>query len=295
MKTRFLLIIAALGALLLAACSGNSAVPSNVAPTLAAGGQSAQQTIQAAAPTIAANAQSAQQTLQATAPTIVAFATQAAPTVSALATQVGPTVAAAATAAATTVSGAAPSGNPGDAIVNAEKQFLTKPVRMTSVTTDSDTNQPKTTVLEIQPPDRFHMVPASGTEIIIVGGQGTWIKQGGNWIKSPLDMSGLVSSFYSPDVIQKIQQSVQLKPAQFVGPDILDGQPMWVYQYSTTLTGAAPGGGDLTTQSKIWIGAVDGLPHKTESNGPSATKQGVTTHTVITYQYDPNLNIQPPQ
>ncbi len=267
MKARFLLIGVALCTLWLAACSGNapSANTNSRVPKATDTPALNESPTSAAIPTMA----------PVTAP--AAVATTAAPTTG-----------------SAPAAGAPPSGNPGDVVLKAENLRLTKPTRMKDTRTNSADNTSSVTTIEFQPPDRIHMVEPNGTEMILIKGQGSWIKQNGKWAKSPVDMSEAIFGMYNTDTIQQIEKAMNVTPAKFVGPDLLDGQPMWVYTYTTTIPGAAAGGKDLTSQSKIWIGAIDGLPHRVESDTPSVTKAGVTDHSVITYEYPPSIDIQPP-
>ncbi len=187
----------------------------------------------------------------------------------------------------------APSGNPLDLILNAEQSRLKQPTRATIVSTDSATpNQSSTTTVEYQPPDRIHEVMPS-QEVIAIQNQGTWMKINGQWQKSPVDLASTIFASFSPQAIQELKNNIQVNQIQFAGPDILNGKPMWVYTYTTTFKGTN-GSGDYTATSKMWIGATDQLPYKVESDAPSLVNKGATVHSVITYDYDPSINIQAP-
>ena len=71
----------------------------------------------------------------------------------------------------------------------------------------------------------------------------------------------------------------------FVGSEVLDGTPTWVYQYTTNIKGPPA----LKMSSKSWIGIADNLPRKTEQE----SKPGQKT-TVTYYDYNANITINAP-
>lgn len=77
----------------------------------------------------------------------------------------------------------------------------------------------------------------------------------------------------------------------FVGLDLIDGKPMWVYQYSTAvdLTGTK-----VATTTKVWLGVLDRLLYKQESESDSPQQPGAKTRRISTWEYDPNLKIEAP-
>jgi hypothetical protein len=63
-----------------------------------------------------------------------------------------------------------------------------------------------------------------------------------------------------------------------VGPDILDGKPMLVYQYTLN-----------NSPAKLWVGVADGLPYKVESVSKSGAKTTVTIS-----DYNAQIVLTPP-
>ena len=269
MNSKLLLVSLIAIALLLAACGGSPAPAQNQAPSAAT-----------SAP--AANTQAASVPPSAPIPTV------AAPTMAPTATT-APT--AAPTSAPTSAAAAAPA-NPGDFLVNSQKAFMSHKVRVTMNQTSSADNQTRTSVVEFQPPDAIHLVNTDGTEFLVIRGKGTWGKEGGTWTKFPIDMSSVAFSMFDPKKIQDLEKAVTSTPPVFVGPDIIDGRPMFVYTYQSTVTGLT--NLNLTSKNKIWIGATDDLPYKMESDSPDPVKADVTDHMVLTYNYDNSINLQPP-
>jgi hypothetical protein len=66
---------------------------------------------------------------------------------------------------------------------------------------------------------------------------------------------------------------------------------MKVYTYLTTSTY-----GDVvaTGSTRVWIGAIDGLLYRSETETQSSALSGEKSKTVIVYEYDPNIRIQAP-
>jgi hypothetical protein len=58
--------------------------------------------------------------------------------------------------------------------------------------------------------------------------------------------------------------------------------------------GLGPSNSDLTGTTRIWIGAIDGLPYKLESEQDSVITKGEKTKTVITVEYDSSIKIEAP-
>jgi hypothetical protein len=86
-------------------------------------------------------------------------------------------------------------------------------------------------------------------------------------------------------MIDELTKNAQVK---FLGPEVLDGTPTLVYEY--TLANAF--GTNMTSTSKTWIGASDSLPRKSETEA-EINKQ--KSKTVITfYDYNASINIEPP-
>jgi hypothetical protein len=131
------------------------------------------------------------------------------------------------------------------------------------------------TNFEFVGPDRYH----------ITIGSGAWMKMGGKWAKLPMNLSGQVKSFRDPKFIEELSRDAEVK---FIGPDLLDGRPMLVYQY--TLKNSAGTAG--TTTSKMWVGPLDGLPRKSEIEGD--VKGGKSRMVITWYDYNSDISIEPP-
>ncbi len=168
-------------------------------------------------------------------------------------------------------------------------QLAQKAFRMSMTTEDGG----KTTdmLIEYVAPGSFHSKMSTGTEIIVIPGASYIKRADGAWQKSPADMSGLIKQVLSADAIEELAKSITVDQVKFLGPDLIDGKPMWIYQYDTTmdLTGQK-----ISSKAKIWLGVMDKLPYKQEGESDSVVNKGGKTKTNSTWEYDPNIKIEAP-
>jgi hypothetical protein len=189
--------------------------------------------------------------------------------------------------------GSAPNANGGAATAANENPLdtLTKAIRAQfdaksyrARMESSFAGQNMTRVVEFVAPDRFHMT-SDMDEIIIVGPVTYRREKGGQWQKFPVNVGSMVNAFRDPKIIDELTKSTDIK---FLGPDVLDGTPTLVYQY--TVTNAF--GTGMASTSKTWIGAADSLPRRSEVEA-EINKQ--KSKTIITYyDYNASINIEPP-
>ncbi len=185
-------------------------------------------------------------------------------------------------------------GNPLDVIMNAQlAQLKVKAFRARTTITDANGTAITNTV-EYVPPDRAHLIQSNGMETIVIKGVGTYVKRGGTWALSPIDLSSSLFAQFDPKALEDLRNQIISQQVTLVGPDLLNGKPMLVYQYNTLVKGIGPGGSDIKGTSKLWVGATDGLPYRQEMVQDSVTTQGGKTNTVSTYEYDPSITIEKP-
>ncbi len=285
MKLQFRLVSLLLGAVMLSvvACSGSAATTNQTSPTLAPVGSTQETAVPAT--TQATNAQ----------PTTAPAATQV---TSAQPTQTSVVPAATVQAPTTTSNNAPPASGSSalDLIISAmQAQASAKTFRSTIVTT-TDTGATSTTVTEYVAPDRVHMLRTSsagpGSETITIKGQGTWQKINGKWTKSPVDLSAAAFAFLDPKLIDQMKASLNIGTIQLIGPELLGTTPTFVYQYNMDIK--ATDTVEIKGAYKVWIGVTDHRVYKEEGDTESLTKPGAKTHTLIIYEYDINIQIQPP-
>ncbi|MCX6029088.1 MAG: hypothetical protein NT169_07270 [Chloroflexi bacterium] len=187
----------------------------------------------------------------------------------------------------------APSGADGaNLIFDAMRaQLAAKSFRMTMNTEDGD--KKTTMTIEYVAPDRFHMIQASGMEIILLkDGMYQRSTKDGPWNKLPGSMgSNIVTSILDPKNVEELKNTMSVDKVKFLGPELLDGKLMWVYQYDTTVK---VGDTTINSTAKVWIGVLDKLPYRSESESDSFVNKGSRTKTTNVYQYDPNIKIEAP-
>lgn len=136
-------------------------------------------------------------------------------------------------------------------------------------------------------PDRYHMrMETGGTQMeYVILPAGTWMNQGGSWMKLPMDMSKMVASM-TPEAMKKTYEG--MSNVRELGTDTVDGADAKVYAYDSKVTMMG-----FTSQSavKLWIDADSGLPLKQEIDGEA---MGTRSSTVQTYDFDTTFEIRAP-
>lgn len=169
--------------------------------------------------------------------------------------------------------------NPGLALSNAFRAWgAVKSLRAKMTTTGGTTGTQEMT-MEMVMPNKFHMTSrdAAGKELeMYLIGTTFYMKVGTKWQKMTMP-AGMNLDFANP---QKVAASMGLqKDVKFVGAEVLDGVPTLIYQYTST----------QKYVTKVWIGALDSLPRKSESEPKAGPKT-----TVIFYDYNANITIAAP-
>jgi outer membrane lipoprotein-sorting protein len=176
----------------------------------------------------------------------------------------------------------APSDNPQDVLTKSiEAHLSAKSFRARMTNTSSQGNY--TATLEYASPDRYHLVMPQG-EMIAIGGD-SYMKAGGRWMKTPVNMGQMINQFRDPKAVEEMRRKTDIK---FVGSETLDGQPMYVYEYALD----EAGGPGVKGRAKTWISPADMLPRKTEVDGEA---NGIKSHTTLIYSdYGSDIKIEPP-
>jgi len=273
-----------LATILFAACSG--AAPTSVpsSPTsLAAPTQAPAAPTNAPAPT---QTQSLPTTAPAPTESVVQPTTQALPT----AAPTSPT-------SATSDSGSAqpPSGKPVDIVKKASLSAFDANTVRAQTLIQGGGGDTSTLTLEYIKPDRVHITqstPQGASERIAIRGKNTWLKVGDKWQAQGADAAALFFSFLDPKALEQSLNVIQTESVQFVGAEVLDNVPTFVYTYKIVVDF---GGQKASGDGKIWIGAVDGRPYKVQSVSDSLTTPGKQDSTTALYDYDLPLKIDEPQ
>lgn len=92
-------------------------------------------------------------------------------------------------------------------------------------------------------------------------------------------MGEVIARFRDSKVIDELSKDAEIK---FIGPDIVDGMPAMVYQYILN----DPQRKGFKTTAKTWVGVVNNLPLKTESEGEvEMMGKTVKSKSTMTYSY----------
>ncbi|MCW1969992.1 MAG: hypothetical protein KIH69_017915 [Anaerolineae bacterium] len=196
-----------------------------------------------------------------------------------------PAAAPAPTATSAPAAPALPVGDPADAVRKANIASTQRAYRSEVV---SESKDGKTVIKGIfVPPGNLHATTDAGGaqfEMIIVGDR-LWMKRDGKLTESPNAkvMIGKTLEQYAKD---PESLGIKISDVKFVGPDVLNGTPTWVYSFVSTLPEA-----NFKSTAKMWIGVANGLPLKQEVEGEFG---GIKSKTVQLITYDPNLKVEAP-
>lgn len=153
--------------------------------------------------------------------------------------------------------------------------------QITTTTTAVKTGGTSPVTIEVVLPDRYHWI-SKQTELIMIG-KTVYVKVGTKWQRAATLPLGIDLSSADP---KKLESNLGVsKDIKLVGTDDVDGTPTIVYQYTTTLKG--PPAQTFTT--KLWVGAVDGLPRKREFELKSGQKT-----TILYTDYNGSIAINAP-
>ncbi len=192
-----------------------------------------------------------------------------------------PTKAAIPTAVPTAKPTVAPTtANPLDALTRIMRGWAGVKTFRSKITTTTSAGASTEISLDVVMPDRFHVVTKQLEAIAI--GKTYYLKIGNQWQKVALPQ-GIDLNFAD---LKKLEAELGASTdAKLIGPDVLDGTPTLVYEYTTTIKTPTT----LTTTSKLWVAVADQLPRKMESVSKTGSK------TVATYyDYNAAITIEPP-
>lgn len=160
-----------------------------------------------------------------------------------------------------------------------EKAQAHKSYRVVS-TTELE-GKPVVTTIDVQLPASFHMKNPD-TEMIVLPGA-TWMNQGGQWMRLPMDMSGMVKNM----TLQAMREGADLvKSVEETGQETVEGCASSLYKYRTE---GRVMGIDATADVQLAVCDSTGLPVRAISE--DAKGRG---RTVITYDYEAAVDIRPP-
>ncbi len=141
--------------------------------------------------------------------------------------------------------------------------------------------------VEVVWPDRYHITSSGdgvNTELIVVPGS-TWMKQGGQWMKLPMDMGQMIKAF-QPDSLKEALDGIT--NAEELPRDSVDGKSARVFRYDTQ--GTVMGVKSKST-IKTWLDEETLLPLMQEVDGEA---MGMRSRTTQRYSYPDELKIEAP-
>ena len=148
------------------------------------------------------------------------------------------------------------------------------------VTTSQLKGKPVQTTIDVQLPASFHMRNPEVEMIVLPGA--TWMKQGGQWMKMPMDMSAMVKNM----TLQAMKDGMNLiKDVRETGTTTIDGCESTTYAYRTE---GKIMGVEANADLEVSICESTGLPVRAVSNDGN-------TRTEIAYDYETEVDIRPPQ
>jgi hypothetical protein len=177
---------------------------------------------------------------------------------------------------------------PHDVMMKAVRAQLDARSYRAHVTTSMGGGPDNKMVIEYVAPDRYRMVSeAQGgrQEFVIVGGAAYIKGPNGQWVKSPVGVADIIKQFRDPKVLEDMAKTTDIK---LVGPDMVDGTPTLVYEYTQNNVM----GMNMKSTARTWLAVSDGMPRKTEAEGEY---DGKKTKTLVTMSdYNSDIKIEAP-
>ncbi len=137
--------------------------------------------------------------------------------------------------------------------------------------------------VEIQLPDRYH-IKSDQMEAIVLP-SGSFMRPGGQWMRSPIDMGKMIQQFTeegrkrSQDTISNVQD---------LGAESVDGHAAHAYSYDAD--GEAMGV-KSKAHIKVWIDSAEQRILQMVVDGEAMGRKSTTTQH---YEYDPSITITAP-
>lgn len=140
---------------------------------------------------------------------------------------------------------------------------------------------PFTVNVDVQMPDRFHMRAPEGE--FIIHPAGTWSRQNGQWMKLPMDMSGMMKGYKQPTAEEV---DADIADVRFAGEETVRGCPSRNYSFRTTGKSLGSRSGD---EMLLSVCTRDGRPIRMQSPGE---RRGERMD--LYYDFDARVDIRPP-
>ncbi|HET7844823.1 MAG TPA: hypothetical protein VFL14_11775 [Xanthomonadales bacterium] len=132
-------------------------------------------------------------------------------------------------------------------------------------------------------PDRFH-VRNGAQEFVIIPGK-TWMKQGGQWMPFPMDMSAMAKSL-SPDALRQGYEN--MTNVKDLGESELGGKTVHGYEYDTQATVM---GISAKSHVKLFVDPDTKLPVHQDTDGEA---MGQKSSTSLDYTFSDDIDVKAP-
>lgn len=126
----------------------------------------------------------------------------------------------------------------------------------------------------------------------MLGTEGFMRPVGGAWRKTQIDPRSFEVSRTRDQLLIENLSKAKDEDVKLLGQEDLDGSPSLVYQYGFSGAPGLP----VLSQTKVWVGASDGMPHRVEMNAGAShegTQLGIKQ--VTTYSdYNSDFRVEAP-
>jgi len=109
--------------------------------------------------------------------------------------------------------------------------------------------------MEFVAPDRYHMHPGKGPDMIIVGDD-AWMNMNGQLTKMPIPVGKIIAQYRNESTLRQMDSGIVFTD---LCADSVDGEPAHAYAYTVTEP--------MKSDVKLWIGDKTGLPLQLQAQG----------------------------
>lgn len=155
-------------------------------------------------------------------------------------------------------------------------------------TTQLSNGEVHTTLVEFQPPRRYHIVSDEKSELTIIDKE-AFVLQDNQWIRANISIDSIID----PEASQRLEKSI--KDIIYIGSEYLNEKVMLVCRYHAK---QKTGDAETETEVTLWLGYDDHLPFKMLVNGQTLAidgqtgdVKGIDSNSTVLFEYDPQIEI----
>ncbi len=148
-----------------------------------------------------------------------------------------------------------------------------------------------TTLVEYQPPHRYHIVSDSKGGLIIFD-EKVYTLQTDQWVLAEIPIESIID----PEATRRLENTIS--DIVYLGSEYLNEKAMLVCAYKSQ---QKTGDSETTIEVTLWIGNEDRLPYKMNVKGQSLAidgqtgeVKGVDSTSTVLYEYDSSIVIESP-